>query len=248
MKKAEAALLKEMCMQREVKRAKRTKILPNSFEILQIDNLNDTSPYMAKSTTIELSNETEADLQSFTGQVVIQDRLSAIRQALSEHTREGTRRKEPGRHSFHVDASVSWDENMTGIAVVHKAHRQDWASPWTARGYRIHDRLSQVDAEAWAIWQALQVILDKVGNDRLYVMPQDPCSIALVYSDCWSALDRIRTDRSDHGFVTRKIISQSVELEKLGVELQLHWVPGHRNIPGNELADIVSKMARRPAG
>ena len=43
----------------------------------------------------------------------------------------------------------------------------------------------------------------------------------------------------------QKIVAQSLELDQLGVEVQLHWVPGHRNIPGNELADLVAKKARQ---
>ena len=76
--------------------------------------------------------------------------------------------------------------------------------------------------------------------------PQGPHSIAVMYSDCARALSRIAYAWPDRRLVTLKIISQSIKLEQLKVEVQLHWIPGHRNIPGNELTNIVSRMARRP--
>lgn len=41
--------------------------------------------------------------------------------------------------------------------------------------------------------------------------------------------------------MVQKIIAQSIKLQQLGVDVHLHWVPGHRDIPRNELADLVAK-------
>ena len=244
MKESETVLLKEACMKRELKRAKRAVLSPKTFQTIDIHE--DGGEGDSECEQIIITQGSDAEPDAFAGQIVIQDRLSAMKQALSEHARDGTWRKEPGRHSFHVDAAVSRDDGITGIAVVHKTHRQDWASLWTAKGYRIHRTLDQMDAEAWAIWQALEIMLEKVYNDRACVKPQDPCSVAVIYSDCITALRRIGNERPGGGVVAQKIITQSIELKRLGVEVQLHWVPGHRNIPGNELADLVAKKARQP--
>jgi len=246
MKESETVVLKEACMKRELKRAKRTVISPKTFLTIDIHEDGGEGDSECEPLITTERSAMEADPDAFAGQIVIQDRLSAMRQALSEHAKDGTRRKEPGRHSFHVDAAVSREHGLTGIAVVHKMHRQDWASLWTAKGYRIHGTLDQMDAEAWAIWQALEITLEKVYADRAYVKPLDPCSVAVIYSDCATALRRIGNDTSGSGVVAQNIISQSIELKRLGVEVQLHWVPGHRNIPGNELADLVAKKARQP--
>ena len=181
----------------------------------------------------------------FAGDIVIQERVSAMTQALSEHTQDGPSRKEPGRHAFHVDAAVSRENILTGLAVVYKSDRQDGASPWTARGYRIYLALEQQDAETWAIWQALQCVLEKVQADRESEKPRNPYSLAVVYSDCKGALYRISNNSGE--VEVQLIIRQSVELKQLGVDVQLHWVPGHRNVPGNELADLVANKARLPA-
>ena len=248
-KKRETALLKKACIKRELKRAMKTARLPITFQTIDIHNDGDEedSAYEQGVTTQddEIGAETEATkAEAFAGLVIIQDRLSAMNQALADHDEHRTRRKVPGRLSFHVDASVS-RYGTTGIAVVHKKHRQDWASLWTAKGYRILETLDSRDAEAWAIWQALQITLEKAYANRAEVKPRDSCSLAVVYSDCAGALRRINGE-SDGGKVVRKIIRQSIELQRLGVEVHLHWVPGHRNIPGNELADRVAKKACEP--
>ena len=246
MRESEVLVLKEACMKREVKRAKRTVITSKTFQTIHIHNDCGEGDSECEQVVITQDSEIKAESDAFAGQIVIQDRLSAMTQALSEHTKDGTRRKEPGRHSFHVDAAVSREHGITGIAVVHKTHRQDWASLWTAKGYRIHRILDQSDAEAWAIWQALEITLEKVQFDRAWVKPPDPCSVVVIYSDCTTALKRIGNEKPGGGMVAQNIITQSIELKRLGVEVQLHWVPGHRNIPGNELADLVAKKARQP--
>ena len=103
-----------------------------------------------------------------------------------------------------------------------------------------------MDAEAWAIWQALEITLEKAHTDRACVKPRDPCSVVVIYSNCITVLRRIGNHMPGGGVVVQNIITQSIKLKRLGVEVQLHWVPGHRNIPGNELADLVAKKARQP--
>ena len=253
MKERETVLFDEACMKRELKRAKRTAVRLSSkaFQDTDIHKYGDEENSACEQVIATQDSEIGAEIEvtktkTFAGLITIQDRLSAISQALSEHAKDGTLRTEPGRHSFHVDASVSQEHGISGIAVVHKTDRQYWASLWTAKGYRIREALEQTNAEAWAISQALQVILEKVHTDRAKVKPHDPCSLAVIYSDCTTALEMIKNGRSTSGKVVQKIIAQSVELQLLGVDVHLHWVPGHRNVPGNELADLVAKRARQP--
>lgn len=241
------ALLKEACMKRELRRAKKTAWARTEFQDIDIHNDNgDEEHSKCEQVLVTQDDDKAAKTNTFAGQIMIQDRLSAMSQALSEHTKDGTLRTEPGRHSFHVDAAVSEEEDLTGIAVVQKTNRQYWASPWTAKGYRIREALDQTEAETWAIWQALQVTIENVHANRAVLKPQDPCYLAVVYSDCQMALQKIGSSSSDGGKVVQKIIAQSMELQRLGVDVHLHWCLGHRNIPGNELADLVSKKGRRP--
>ena len=243
-------------MKREIQRARKAATSPSHFPTIDIHMEDDddnkklymsqqsiTGPDSAKGAECEV-----IEAKAFAGFVVIQDCLSAMRQAISEHTKDSALLTEPGRHSFHVDAAVSHRDGRTGIAVVHKTHRQYWDSEWTAMGYRIDEALDPNEAEAWAIWQALQITLEKVRADRAtstVLKPQEARSIAVIYSDCQAALRRIANGYSFDQKVVQKIVAQSRELQQLGVDVHLHWCPGHRGVPGHLLADLVSKRARR---
>ena len=132
-----ASLLKEACMKREMKRAMGTKISPQSFQVIDTNKEVNTDIGGHAECTILMSTlriEEAVGSDVFAGQITIQDPLGAMRQALSEHSRDGPRRKEPGRHSYHVGAVLSDKHDRTGLGVVFKTHRQDWASSWTAKG------------------------------------------------------------------------------------------------------------------
>ena len=227
-----SALIKEMGMTRELTRARKQKISAKTFETLDVydEDYGDVNSQMGIDT----------DHFAFAGRVVRQGLLDAMRQAFSEHTRDGLHRKEPGRHSFHVNGVVS-DHGAAGIGIVYKTHRQDWASPWATKGYRVNGITESNDAEAWAIWQALQLTLKKVKMDQENLKPRDPCSLVIVYSNSPVVLQRIRDVGYRRELIIRKIIDISTELRDLGLDIELHWVPKRRGIPGNELANIVSE-------
>ena len=232
-------LFKTSCMKRELKRAMGTKISHPQFGTIDVHTL-EMNQVCEQMTSLQ-THRKSLDIGAFAGQVFIQDSLSAMTQALSEHTMRGPRRREPGRHAFYVDAALSHKHNHSGVGVVHKKYRQDWASPWTVQGYRIEERLDQMDAGLWAIWQAMQIVLEKVYTDSGYAQPPDECYNAIIYSDCEPALQRIRRTGLVDGLVEQKIFSQSQDLMELGVNVELHWCPGHRKVPGNELANRLAK-------
>lgn len=242
-------------MQGEAKRAKETLIFPQAFQTVDIcetASVNESTGEVASESEPVIDRqddgvEVHLDVSSasvFAGQIIVQDHISAMRQALSEHTQDSVLRTMPGRYSYHVDASVSRQDGLTGFAVVNKVSREE-DSPWTARGYRIIQAMDQNEAEAWAIFQGLQVVKEKVQDDQANP-GQDPCSVAIIYSDSQVAIQRVAKFPRRDAMVAQRIIDLSKELLQLGVEVHLHWVPGHKNVPGNELADLVAKKARLP--
>ena len=239
-------------VQRELQRAMKAIASLNHFPTIDVHIEDDDQHQelkMSQQGIIGPDNEKVAKckakkIEAFAGLIVIQDVLSAMQQAISEHTKGNILLAEPGRRSFYVDAAVSYPDGRTGIAVVHKTHRQYWDSEWTAMGYRTSEALKSTEAEAWAIWQALQITLEESRADRAILKAQQARSIAVIYSDSQPALERIDKGYGFDQKVVQKIVAQSVELQQLGVDVQLHWCPGHRGVPGNELADLVSKLAR----
>ena len=240
-------------MQREVQRAREAVTSQNHFPTINIqkdDDDDDKELKMSQQAIIGPDSEKGAECkvtktEAFAGLIVIQKSLRAMRQAISEHSKASALLTEPGRHSFYVDAAESQYKVQKGIPLIKKKHRRHCDSEWTAMGYRTSEALESTEAKAWAIWQALQITLQKVRADRAVLKPQEARSIAVIYSDSQAALRRID---NDHGFdqkEVQKIVAQSIELQKMGVDVQLQWCPGDRGVPGHELAKLVSKLARR---
>ena len=255
MRKLEAATVHAFCSQREMKRARRArqKIVGavQTFPSLEL-------PPEQQEQMVPISRDEEDDSAAiieecsqlatfgprFPGKIVIQDRLEAIKQALAEHDEQSTLRKEHGRHSYHVDAAISTGDDHVGIGIAHKSRwRRHWASEWTAKGYCIRGEMNSEDAEAWAVWQALTLIQDDTCGTSPVEKPGDPCSLAIIYSDCLSVLQSLRTRKKGRSVAEINIISRAHELMQLGVFVELHWVPGHRQVPGNYLADQVAERA-----
>lgn len=139
-RKIETASRITACNERELKNAKQTPIDPEiSLEAIDIqDSDGEKGKYVPQiSAQISDGSLTCTGNEEFAGRIIIQDRLNAMRQALSEHDENGTFRTPPGRHSFYVDASVSNKATLTGLGVVYKTHRHDSDSPWTVKGYQI---------------------------------------------------------------------------------------------------------------
>ncbi|KAL8789359.1 MAG: hypothetical protein Q9195_006886 [Heterodermia aff. obscurata] len=233
-------------MKRELKRAKRTQITPDMIQTIEIPNhwQEEIDNEPMESTDYRAAVR-DTRPNAFAGKTVIQDSLGAERQSLSEYT-NAAQPNDSGRHSFHVDAAVSVKNNMTGLAVVYRTHRQSRAPPWTAKGYRIHQSMDQNEAEAWAIWQALISILETLQNNRNGEHSQTPWSVVAIYSDSQAAVGKIGKGSLKNKRLMREIAFVSRQLSQMQVEIELHWEPGHCNIPGNELADIVAKKARLP--
>ncbi|CAF9939981.1 MAG: hypothetical protein HETSPECPRED_002122 [Heterodermia speciosa] len=240
------ASVQEWSRNGEVGRAMRTKITPDMIQTIELpDDWQDEIDNQAMESTEYRDAIIDTRPNAFVGYAMIQDRKSAVRQSLSEYT-DATQRNDPGRHSFHVDAAISRKNNMTGLAVVNRTHRQDRASPWTAQGYRIYQWMDQNEAEPLAIWQPLVSILERIQTNRKSEHLQEPWSVVAIYSDSQLAVGNIRRGSLKNQRLMRNIAVVSRQLSQMQVEIELHWEPGHCNLPGNELADIVSKKARLP--
>lgn len=257
MRRLEAATVHAFCSKREMKRARRArqKIIGavRTFPSLEfpprqqkqiVPIIRDRDDDDDVAAIIEECSQLAMFGLRFPGEIVVQDRLEAIKQALAEHDEQSILRKEHGRHSYHVDAAISTGDDLVGIGIAHKSRwRRHWASEWTAKGYCIRGEMNSEDAEAWAVWQALTLIRDNTCGGSPVEKPGDPCSLAIIYSDCQSVLQSLRMRKQGRSVAEINIISRAHELMQLGVFVELHWVPGHRQVPGNYLADQVAERA-----
>ena len=71
------------------------------------------------------------------------------------------------------------------------------------------------EAEAWAIWQALNVISENAHFDwsRVKRKLRDPCKLAIIYSDSKLVLQRfIKGKRRENSAAELEVISQTHRL------------------------------------
>ena len=183
-------------------------------------------------------------LSLFTGQIIIRPQFDAIVYALDEYTTRGVT---PGRMALWVDGSTS-SKGVSGTAVAYKPNASVTKSEWFVKAYAVleFDRLGNNNTETLAIMQALLFALSKVvhndGTDA-------KVSLVAIFSDCVSALRGIETfnggNQQENETLLAKIAALASELKAYNVIVQLHWVPGHKGVPGNVLADIMAKRATK---
>ena len=228
----------------ELARAKNTALPPNTFSILDIQirltlwHLEAQNPHQKHSLAKTPS------LNPFSGRIIIEKTPKARNQALSDHNHQQTALANNRRYAIFVDASIDPHTNSpSGLGIAFQPNSPDW----TTRGYQITEPLSPEQAETWAIWQALQLVLETIHN--ALVAPFESISpylgsTVIVYSDCASALGRFKQVGGPNEDLIRDIIATATALNFMGLEVELRWVPGHRGVPGNELAHIVANKAR----
>jgi hypothetical protein len=51
----------------------------------------------------------------------------------------------------------------------------------------------------------------------------------------------------NHKRITLEILDKMKRIQKNGIEIKIHWTPGHANVNGNEIADRLSKEAAKEA-
>jgi len=111
------------------------------------------------------------------------------------------------------------------------------------RAFRSHlgtRRMEVYDAELWAIRLALRESVQKRDTLQTHGVTE-----VAVFSDSQAAIRR--TERLDHGpgrDLARWVNQCARTLHEAAIETEIHWVPGHTGIPGNEEADRQANLAR----
>ena len=249
---AETQLLREANVKKEMSRARRAASGMSNYSVFSL--YDDDNDALIKELKIPLyalnlvcpSEQTIIDqgVTSFPGEVTVRPHLEAMEYALDEYN---GRRKIPGRMTFWVDGSVS-PRGVSGTAVAFRASSRAVGSEWIVRAYTVleFDRLGTVHVEALAVMHALRIALaNAINNDGTSAKASD----VVIFSDCVSTLQKIENFTHEGQCWGKPLLGRIVflanELRKVAVKLQLHWVPAHKGIPGNYLADALAKRATR---
>lgn len=188
-----------------------------------------------------------ADMR-FVGDVIIQSRDDAIL-AARESSRPSSECAEK-QLLFYVDGSLFFKrgkrnaKRCAGAAVVFQAEDgQDWQE----RVFSLPRESDTCTAEMAAISEGLAVALSQT-----LTQPAEVCKV-VIFSDCQEALSRVHELRqhtfseewlqSERNLVLRKLITRSQYFRKLGISVELRWVPAHSGVEGNIRADRAARSA-----
>ncbi|KAG6363738.1 hypothetical protein INS49_008841 [Diaporthe citri] len=147
-------------------------------------------------------------------------------------------------------------EHHGGIAVAQKLDQR-----WTVHSAYTSGVTDSMQLESLAILMALQMAAQEKGSGTLgegtvYICSDSDFSLQYIEKglirlseqlDRWEVSrfsDYHRPEKNLAAEIGRRILKQYYELRRLGAWVELHWVPAHSGVPGNEIADRVAMLSR----
>jgi ribonuclease HI len=128
-----------------------------------------------------------------------------------------------------------FEDGHTGCAAVWK----DSEDVWRGRKLFLGRNKEVFDAEIYAIWVGLKAAKERAGREG--IDGPGPRAVT-IFTDAQAALKRIGNDAPGPGqWLVRRILHTERQLRRVGWATEFRWVPGHKGIEGNEVADQWAK-------
>ena len=188
----------------------------------------------------------------FRGNVFIKPRAEAWVFAMgSQGWRSESRTTEVCLDILWTDASIVFFSCAAGAIVWQESSTGEWMSRRCPYPYPV---VNTTVVEIFAVVNALEIAVDRV-REWQFAQENDGSGKfrheVYVFTDSEGALRAIqrRKKRRQHAAelhaLVQNAVDRSIELEELGALVELHLVPGHRNVPGNTRANNHSRTAAR---
>jgi len=170
---------------------------------------------------------------------VILDDASAAKGTAQRWASENEAKVGAGVWMWWKDGSRSDDGRVGAAAVCNR--RDEWRSRHRSLGtawMEVHD------PELWAIGLALEATLEKRE-----ILQRNGVKMVAVFSDSQAAIRRAAHLELGPGQrLARRINRMAQALLAHLIKTEIHWVPGHSGIPGNEEADRKANIAPEVRG
>ncbi|KAF8539939.1 ribonuclease H-like domain-containing protein [Trichophaea hybrida] len=168
--------------------------------------------------------------------IILDDNVAAKR-AAKRWARDKERKAESGVWMWWTDGSRTDDGRVEAAATARK--------PASRPGpFRTSGRMEVFDAELWAIG----IVLRKSVTRAEELRAQGVTTLA-IFSDSQAAIRRTaHLDPGPGQQLARAMNKHAWALHGHGIEVVIHWVPGHSGIPGNEEADRQANKAQNDRG
>jgi hypothetical protein len=166
--------------------------------------------------------------------VILED-ATAAKRAVQCLGRENEAKVRAGVWMWWTDGSRS-DDDRVGAATVCK-HRDEWRS---SHSYLGTGRMEVFDAKLWAIGLEVEVTMEKRET-----LQRHGVKTVAVFSDSQAAIRwTAHLEPGPGQRLARRINRRAQALLAHGIKTEIHWIPGHSGISGNEEADRQANVGR----
>jgi ribonuclease HI len=95
---------------------------------------------------------------------------------------------------------------------------------------------------------AIKIVLEYIDQPEIRTKIEQ----LTIFSDSQTAigiltLQNVHWKIENHKRITHEILDKMKRIQKNGIEIKIHWIPGHANVNGNEIADRLAKEAAKEA-
>lgn len=131
------------------------------------------------------------------------------------------------------------EQGNTGAAVCWRDKRLDC---WKNKRFYLGKNKEVLDAELWAISEALTVATKEILNTRI------PIAVFCDLQKAFTAIQHAPTSQRESRYIRGLIYDEARELQEKGHLLELRWIPAHSNLDGNDQAHQAAKNRAEKGG